>query len=392
MFKFLTAYRQWADRHADALTRSGRVQAWQVFFPLAALHAALVLPLSLVAMTGGLPLSGLLATPAGHARELLFGFALAVVAGYLLGPLDKQRLFILVVLWLAGRLALLSGVWLFASSVADAVFAALVAWLVVPRFFAAKKWRNKVLGPLIGMICLVAVASLGARYQSGWPAFSLLEQGVFWLTLLMTFMGGRLIAPAVNGYFKRHLNKSGAGVQPRLEAVLIVLLGVLPLTLWLPRGREIAALLALVAGMLVAYRLWGFGPWQCRRRGDLLAPMAGYAWLAAGLWLYSAAVTGAMPLSTALHAITVGALGTLASSVMLRQAVSRAKARPEDEPAFIPLALLFAAAAVLRLAVVWGGGQAALWGAALCWSLAWLILAWRVVRWILRQRQRIPAS
>lgn len=386
MFNFFTAYRQWAKHHADASAGRGRPQAWQMFFPLAALHAALVLPLSLLAMFGWLPLSGLLATPAGHARELLFGFALAVVAGYLLGPLSRERMAILVTLWLAGRLALVSGVWLFASSVADAAFAALVAWLVIPRFFAAKKWRNKVLGPLIGMICLVAVASLGARHQGGWPAFALLEQGVFWLALLMTFMGGRLIAPAVNGYFKRHRNKSGAGVQPRLEAALIVLLGALPLVLWLPLGRTVAALLALVAGVLVAYRLWGFEPWQCRRRADLLAPMAGYAWLAAGLWLYGAAVMGVLPVSTALHAITVGALGTLSSAVMLRQAASRAKARPEDEPAFVPLALLFAAAAVLRLAVAFGGGQTALWSAALCWSVAWLLVAWRLVHWIAAAR------
>ncbi|GAA3905757.1 hypothetical protein GCM10022228_15030 [Halomonas cibimaris] len=357
--------------------------AWQAFFPLAACHAALLVPLSLAAMYGMLPWPAPLATPAGHARELLFGFALAVIAGYLLGPLATRRLAALVALWLIGRLDTAGGGWLVAASLADALFAAAVAWWVVPRFFAAKKWRNKVLAPLIGLICLVAVASLAARHQSGWPAHSLLEAGVLWLALLMVFMGGRLIAPAVNGYFKRRLNKSGAGVQPRLEAALIVLLGVLPLTLWLPQGRYAAALLALAAGVLVARRLWGFAPWQCRARADLLALMAGYAWLAIGLGLYALSLTGAMPVSTALHAVTVGALGTLSSSVMLRQAVSRAKAHPEDEPAFMPLALLFAAAAALRVS----GGQAALWGAALCWSAAWLILAWRLLRWINRPRR-----
>ncbi|MDN6179856.1 MAG: NnrS family protein [Halomonas subglaciescola] len=383
MFTFLTAYRARAGR--------GRTQAWQVFFPLAALHAALFVPLSLAAMYAVLPWATPLATPAGHARELLFGFALAVMAGYLLGPLSRQRLILLVALWGVGRLGLLGGAWLVAASLADALFAVLIAWWVVPRFFAAKKWRNRVLGPLIGMICLVAVMSLGARYSSGWSAFSLLEQGVLWWVLLMTFMGGRLIAPAVNGYFKRYLNKSGAGVQPRLEAALIILLGMLPFTLWLPWGRYLAALLALAAGALVAYRLWGFAPWQCRTRADLLALMAGYAWLAAGLWLFAGAQwQGAGPrsmgTSTALHAFTIGALGTLSSTVMLRQAVSRAKAPPDSERAFIPLVLLFAAAAVLRLAVAWGGGQAALWGAALCWSMAWLLVAWRLVHWIAAAR------
>lgn len=372
---------------APATNRHGRAPAWQWFFPLAALHAALFVPLSLAAMYGALPWATSLATPAGHARELLFGFALAVMAGYLLGPLSRQRLIPLVALWGLGRLGLLGGDWLVAATLADALFAVGVACWVVPRFFAAKKWRNRVLAPLISLICLLAVATLGARYVGGWPAFSLLQQGVLLLVLLMTFMGGRLIAPAVNGYVKRQFNKRGAGVQPNLEAALIVLLGALPAVLWLPYGSKVAALLAAAAGALVMYRLWGFAPWQCRTRADLLALMAGYAWLAAGLWLYAWAALGGLSMSTALHAFTLGALGTLSSTVMLRQAVSRAKAPPDSERAFIPLVLLFAAAAVLRLTAWQAGGIAALWGAALCWSVAWLLVAWRLVHWINTTRQ-----
>ena len=52
-----------------------------VFFPVAAAYAMLVLPASvssMLGMTGAFP--GI-ATPSGHAHEMLFGFALAVVAG-----------------------------------------------------------------------------------------------------------------------------------------------------------------------------------------------------------------------------------------------------------------------------------------------------------------------
>ena len=367
---------------ALATNRRGRVPAWQWFFPLAALHAALFVPLSMAAMYGAWPLATLLATPAGHARELLFGFGLAVMAGYLLGPLARRHLIILVALWGLGRLGVLGGGWLNAATLADALFAVGVAWLVVPRFFAAKKWRNRVLAPLIGLICLLAVATLGTRYVGDWPAFTLLQQGVLWLVLLMTFMGGRLIAPAVNSYVKRHCNKSGAGVQPNLEAALIVLLGTLPAALWLPYGNVVAALMAAAAGALVMYRLWCFTPWQCRKRADLLALMAGYAWLGAGLWLYAWAEWHGVATSTALHAFTIGALGSLSSTVMLRQAVSRAKARSESERAFIPLVLLFAAAAVLRLTAWQAGGIGTLWAAAFFWSAAWLLVAWRLIRWI----------
>ena len=63
--------------------------AW--FFPAAALYATLLLPLSVAGLLGVLPMPPGLAQPLGHAHELLFGYALAVVAGYLLGPQPQPR-------------------------------------------------------------------------------------------------------------------------------------------------------------------------------------------------------------------------------------------------------------------------------------------------------------
>lgn len=76
-----------------------RLPAWRWLFPLAALHAALMVPLSLLALYHGWAVVQL-ATPAAHAREMLFGFALAVIAGYLLGPVPRRQLAVLVALWL----------------------------------------------------------------------------------------------------------------------------------------------------------------------------------------------------------------------------------------------------------------------------------------------------
>ena len=86
-------------RSGSAIT----VPAWRWFFPLAALHAALLVPLSLLSLYH-LEEVALLSFPAAHGRELLFGFALTVIAGYLLGPLSPRWLMVLVGLWLVARL------------------------------------------------------------------------------------------------------------------------------------------------------------------------------------------------------------------------------------------------------------------------------------------------
>lgn len=373
---------------AGGTRRTDRRPAWALFFLLAALHAALAVPLSLAAMFGGLPA---LATPAAHGRELLFGFALAVIAGYLLGQLPPRRLVLLAGLWLAGRLGGLAGYPAWPLLLADAAFALLLAAGLVPRFLAAKKWRNRLLSPLLGLLCLLAVASLAAR-----PAFPgllspLLHQGVLWLLLLMTFMGGRVIAPAVNGHLMTRDRMAGAGVQPRLEAALIGLLGVAGLlAIWPPLGPLAGTLLAL-AGALILVRLWRWSPWRLRDRPDLLGLLLGYAWLGAGALLVAGDLLAGGSPAGGLHAITVGALGTLASGIMLRQAVLRARGRPGEERWLAPLAGLFTLAAGLRLALPLAG-LPALWGAGGAWSLGWLLVAWRLVHWRRRAASAVPST
>lgn len=360
-----------------------RMPAWRLFFPLAALHAAMMVPLSLLAFYHAVPL-GLIDTPAAHGRELLFGFALAVIAGYLLGPLPRRWLLGLVALWLAARGGGL--IWPEALPVllVDGLFALLLAWRLVPRFLAAKKWRNRLLSPLLGLLCLLAVASLvGRLVQQGVLPPALMQHAVLWLVLLMAFMGGRVLAPAINGHLMASRRQAGPGVQPRLEAALIVLLGITPLLAPWPATAGLAAPLVMVAGLLVLWRLWRWRPWACRRRPDLLGLLLGYAWLGGGLLLLARSLWLGQPLSGVLHAFTVGALGTLASGIMLRQTILRAKGRPEREPILLPLALLFTLAAVLRLAAFPAGAAwlSLLWTSALAWSLAWLLAAWRLVVW-----------
>ena len=76
-----------------------RLAPHMLFFPAAALYAAVVLSLSVLAMTrvGAGPAS--LATAFGHAHELLVGYALAVVAGNQLPPMSIARAVVLFGLW-----------------------------------------------------------------------------------------------------------------------------------------------------------------------------------------------------------------------------------------------------------------------------------------------------
>lgn len=354
------------------------------FFPAAALYATLLLPWSVLTLLGLVPALPGLATPAGHAHEMLFGFALAVVAGYLLGPQRLNLTIALLACWLLARLCFLfwPGSWL--TTVASAAFAAGLTWKVVPRFLgAAKKWRNQTVAPVvIGLSLLSAVAGLALARPF---ASTLVHEALLLLALLMFFMGGRILAPAIAGHALSHGRTQDARVQPRIEgAVLTLLIVALLLTLlspWLAIAKFTGGLM-LLAGVLTIIRLLRWRPWQCLVRPDLLVLLLGYAWLALGLVLTGLAIAGLLPLTAMLHSITVGALGSLTFGVMARTRLIYRFRDANARPWIHPVVLLISLAALARMAPSFPGTDQRLWllGAAVCWSLAFLTLAvllWR---------------
>jgi len=140
-----------------------------LFFPAATLYGAIVLPL----WVGGL--LGAWATPAGfdfttgHAHEMLHGFGMAVVAGYLLGPQPMIVTVTLLGLWITARIGFLTAPGSALVLTSTALFAAGVAWRIVPRYgLAAKQWRNRVVAPTVAALALVTFTAPGILMH---PAF-----------------------------------------------------------------------------------------------------------------------------------------------------------------------------------------------------------------------------
>jgi uncharacterized protein involved in response to NO len=172
--------------------RPAGVAAERLFFPAAATYGALVVPLSVHGMLSGNPALPGLAGITGHAHELLFGYALAVVAGFLVTRTSQARLAWLFGAWVAARVAFLALPGSSWSLAADVAFAALLATFAAPQFLkGAKKLRNKAFAPLLIALCLAVPAfQLGLLTGHGWLQFLALQEAVLLFALLMLFMGG----------------------------------------------------------------------------------------------------------------------------------------------------------------------------------------------------------
>ena len=370
--------------------------AFTLFFPLAALLASLAVPLSVWASLSGRGWpAGLIGS--GHGFELVFGFALALVAGYTLGPQPARVLYPLVGLWLAARLLRIPFPDNSLSMLLPIAFALLLAWHVVPRFNAAKQWRNRTTAPLLLTLCLLP--SMAALLLLIWrlsPTLAaalrldsarLMHAAVLCLLLLMGFIGGRVIAPAAAITLNQRGIELKARLQPRMEGALIILLGLAITALLMPGlaaeySYPIAGLLLMGTGGVFAVRGLRWQLWKCAARPDLLAFGIGYAWLALGSLASGAAFVSQQHPTAALHLITVGGLGTLSTSVMLRLYFQRTRKTPPPTAWVIGITGLIAIAGVTRY-LCGPTPYAQPWLLSLSaasWALAYLLLAALMLR------------
>ncbi|MDZ7683944.1 MAG: NnrS family protein [Gammaproteobacteria bacterium] len=111
-------------------------------------------------------------------------------------------------------------------------------------------------------------------------------------------------------------------------------------------------------------------------RWDLLALAVGYAWNASGLMLMGSLAMFGGRVVTVLHAVTIGAIGTLTLTVMARVWMQRSRRHPMDFRALPHAIALIAVAAILRLVpsvpgMTW---QTQLQWSAAAWSAAFVIV------------------
>ena len=305
-----------------------RFALWELgfrpFYLLASAFAALSIPLWALQFSGVLG-HAYLAGPVWHAHEMLFGFALAVIVGFLFtagrnwanqptptGPL----LAALAGLWLAGRVLVLTPFGWAAAALNVAFPLAAAVALAVP-FFKARNRRNYF---FVGLLALMSVAAgfvhLAQLGVTQLPAWAGLQIGLDVVLFILSVMGGRVIPMFTNNGVPgatatRHplVEKAALGSVLALAAADIAGLRGLPL-----------ALLAAFACVAHAARWSLWQPWKTGKVPLVWVLHLAYLWVPVHLVLRALTEFGLVAASAATHALTVGAVGGLIIGMMTRTA------------------------------------------------------------------------
>ncbi|MEL7561029.1 NnrS family protein [Stutzerimonas chloritidismutans] len=363
--------------------------AFRPFFLAGSLFAMLAIPLWIAAWTGlwpGFqPTGGWLSW---HRHEMLFGFAMAIVAGFLLTAgqtwtgqpgVSGNKLMALAVVWLLARLG-----WLFGLPVAlliplDLLFMLGVTGLMARMLWKARQKRNY---PIIAVLGLMTAADVLVLCGVALGDDALQRQGVLaglWLVAaLMAIIGGRVIP----FFTQRGLGRTEA-VKPWLWLDVALLVGTGLIAVLYAVGVALqphvwlgVLFLGIAAGHLLRLARWyDSGIWRVPLLWSLHLAMLWLVVAATGLALWNFGLLDSS--SSSLHALSVGSMSGLILAMIARVTLGHTGRPLQLPPGIVGAFVLFNLGAASRVFLITEWPVIGLWTAAICWALAFALYAWR---------------
>ena len=297
------------------------------FYLLAALLAALSVPVWVAQYVGVLPAHGPIAGLTWHMHEMVFGFAVAVITGFLFTagrnwtnqPTPTGRtLAALAALWVAARVLTITGP-SFAAAYVDFAFLPLVAWFLWRALKAANNKRNYFFVALLAALALFNMAFWFAAF--GIAPFSPLvpvKAALYVIVLIVAIMGGRVIPMFTqnalpNARVRRNMTLDRWAIGLLAAALALDVLAA-PGWLLVP--------VALAAAVSHAIRLALWDPVATRIRPIVWILHLSYAWIPLGLVLLAvAALTPSVHEVYAVHSFAIGAVGGMIIGMITRTAL-----------------------------------------------------------------------
>ena len=333
-------------------------KGFRPFFLLAGLHGAVIVPIWVAMLAGALPIPRYFAPLGWHAHEMVFGFGFAVIAGFLLtavGNWTKRETAVgpwlagLAATWVAGRVVCLAGD-LFPGvvvAVADLAFLPLAILAIGRPLVATANRRNM---GFIGLLTAAWLANLAMHLE----ALGLAD-GVARSASLVGLDIALLVIVVVTGRIVPMFTRNATGVatiarDQRLNWLTFGALSVVTLLDGLAVSDAPLGAVCVVAGVAALGRMLPWGTRHTLRSPILWILHLGCAWLGAGLIIRGVAAFEPAIGSAGLHALTVGALGTLVLGMMARVTLGHTGRCLEVGRLTTTAFVLLTAAALVRVA------------------------------------------
>jgi len=336
------------------------------FFLASGIWAVVAIALWIFALNGDITLPRGLDPLSWHRHEMVFGFAGAAVAGFLLTaipnwtgrlPIAGVPLATLVALWVAARLGLLflpaTHLW-FGAALDVGLHLVLAAFAM--REILASGNRNLPISLLV--LLFGAADALDHLSIAGLVVDDLLgiRCGLSILMIMISVIGGRIVPSFTRNWLVKQGSTRHLPGQPGRYDVVAIAVTATALLCWIARpSAKITGAALVVAALLQAVRLIRWRGWRTFRDPLLFVLHIGYAWLAVGLLLLGSAILSpAIPTTAAVHAVAVGAISTMILAVTTRASLGHTGRVLRAALPTVGAYALLSLAALVRVATAFG--------------------------------------
>ncbi|MCW8878952.1 MAG: NnrS family protein [Kangiellaceae bacterium] len=262
-----------------------------------------------------------------HGHEMIFGFAGAVLVGFLLTAAKNWtglptvsgiKLITLFSFWLLARiLFLFPGEEIFyLAFISETLFWLSATYLYLHMIVKKKMWRNAIFGLVLCFLCALSLTSSGFFYVA--QSFNTFHGAIGFFALVITVIGGRIIP-----FFTASATRTPEAEPPKIIELSILGLTLVWLTLTIILGiSEVSIYVAVVSVLLSVLNLIRLFCWPVKlvvTNPMLWSLYVGYLLLACGqlaLSMYHFEVI--QNLSAAIHFITIGSIGLMIISMISR--------------------------------------------------------------------------
>lgn len=263
-----------------------------------------------------------------HAHEMLFGYASAALAGFMLTaipnwtgrlPVSGTPLLVLVGLWLAGRLvmAVPDVIGLSGSVAIDAAFLPLLALIAGREVVAGHNWKNlKILAGVSTLAATNLAFHLSVLFNGEAMVPGRLATAAY--VMLVAVIAGRIVPSFTRNWLARRGSAKLPAPFDRLDVAALLTLGA-ALFSWVIAPEDLSTAMLVLPALTL--NVWRLARWQGYRTLDeplLLMLHAAYAFVPLGLVGIGFAALGWIAAPSALHVLTVGCIGLMTFAVMAR--------------------------------------------------------------------------
>lgn len=387
-----------AERNTD-IAMALFALGFRPFYLLASVFAASAIVLWLAIYLGAVDATGYLSGVAWHRHEMIFGFACAVIAGFLLTAVRNWTgrptprgagLAALAALWLTGRILIVTGPPVAAAIVDVAFLPVLAVVLAVPIVRSANARNMKlvfVIAALTGANAAYHLSAIGVLSEAVMSVATTAALDI--IAILIAIMGGRVIpaftTSAIPGAIPRTPFPLEVAAIGTLLLIFIAGIG----ERWWPLPQTGWVVLLAAAALAHAMRLMLWQPLRTRTQALLWMLPAAYVWLPIALALRAFSAAGVIPPTAAAHAFALGAMSALMLAMMMRSALGHT-GRPLSAGAIeITAFILIQFATVLRViaAIAMPANyQMLVVVSGFLWACAFALFALRYGPWLCRRR------